>query len=90
MCIRDRLSAINILEEKNISIDIIDIGGGIGINYKDEKPLNINDYSKLISNKFGFLNKKIILEPGRYLTAESGVLITKIIYIKENQSKNFS
>ena len=73
----------------NINIDIIDIGGGIGVNYKDEKPLNINDYSELISNKFGSLNKKIILEPGRYLTAESGVLITKIIYIKENRSKKF-
>ena len=83
------LNAINILEEKNINIDIIDIGGGIGVNYKDEKPLNINDYSELISNKFGSLNKKIILEPGRYLTAESGVLITKIIYIKENRSKKF-
>ena len=43
----------------------------------------------LLSGEFGSLNKKIILEPGRYLTAESGVLITKIIYIKENRSKKF-
>ena len=77
------------LKEKNIDIDIIDIGGGIGINYTDEKALNIKDYAALVSKKLGSLNKKIIIEPGRFLTAESGILVTKIIYIKENESKKF-
>ena len=66
-----------------------DIGGGIGINYTDEKALNIKDYAALVSKKLGSLNKKIIIEPGRFLTAESGILVTKIIYIKENESKKF-
>ena len=83
------VETITKLKEKNIDIDIIDIGGGIGINYTDEKALNIKDYAALVSKKLGSLNKKIIIEPGRFLTAESGILVTKIIYIKENESKKF-
>ena len=83
------VETITKLKDKNINIDIIDIGGGIGINYTDEKALNIKDYAALVSKKLGSLNKKIIIEPGRFLTAESGILVTKIIYIKENESKKF-
>ena len=83
------VETITKLKDKNIDIDIIDLGGGIGINYTDEKALNIKDYAALVSKKLGSLNKKIIIEPGRFLTAESGILVTKIIYIKENESKKF-
>ena len=83
------VETITKLKDKNIDIDIIDIGGGIGINYTDEKALNIKDYAALVSKKLGSLNKNIIIEPGRFLTAESGILVTKIIYIKENESKKF-
>ena len=83
------VETITKLKDKNIDIDIIDIGGGIGINYTDEKALNIKDYAAVVSKKLGPLNKKIIIEPGRFLTAESGILVTKIIYIKENESKKF-
>ena len=83
------VETITKLKDKNIDIDIIDIGGGIGINYTDEKALNIKNYAALVSKKLGSLNKKIIIEPGRFLTAESGILVTKIIYIKENESKKF-
>ena len=84
------VETITKLKDKNIDIDIIDIGGGIGINYTDEKALNIKDYAALVSKKLGSLNKKNIIEPGRFLTAESGILVTKIIYIKENESKKFA
>ena len=84
------VETITKLKDKNIDIDIIDIGGGIGINYTDEKALNIKDYAAVVSKKLGPLNKKIIIEPGRFLTAESGILVTKIIYIKENESKKFA
>ena len=77
------------LKSKNINIDIIDVGGGIGVNYNDDKTININDYAKLISKKFDHLNKKIVLEPGRFLTAESGILVTKVLYIKKTEPKNF-
>ena len=83
------LEIIQNLESKNINIDIIDVGGGIGVNYNNDKTININDYARLINNKFDHLNKKIVLEPGRFLTAESGILVTKVIYIKKTESKNF-
>ena len=83
------IKTISKLKDKNINIEIIDIGGGIGVNYTNEEALNINDYAALIAKKFKSLNKKIIIEPGRYLTAESGILVTKIIYIKENETKKF-
>ena len=83
------VKTISKLKDKNINIEIIDIGGGIGVNYTNEEALNINDYAALIAKKFKSLNKKIIIEPGRYLTAESGILVTKIIYIKENETKKF-
>ena len=83
------VETITKLKDKNIDINIIDIGGGIGINYTDEKALNIKNYAAVVSKKLGSLNKKIIIEPGRFLTAESGILVTKIIYIKENESKKF-
>ena len=55
------VETITKLKDKNIDIDIIDIGGGIGINYTDEKALNIKDYAALVSKKLGSLNKKIII-----------------------------
>ena len=84
------MDIIKELESRNFNIDIIDIGGGIGIDYKDEgKNLNIDEYFELVQEKLGDLGKTIIIEPGRYLTAESGVLVTEIIYVKKESNKNF-
>jgi len=80
---------INKLKNKNIDIDIIDIGGGIGVNYTDEESLEINQYAQLIEKILEPLDKKIIIEPGRFLTAESGILVTSVIYIKETSDRNF-
>ena len=83
------IEVIENLKNKDINIDIIDIGGGIGVNYTNEQPLEIKQYAKLIEEKLEPLNKKIIIEPGRFLTAESGILVTSVIYIKETSDKNF-
>ena len=78
------------LKSKDFDIDIIDIGGGIGVDYKEKgKNLEIEKYFDLVSKKIGNLAKTIIVEPGRFLTAHSAVLITEIIYIKKSSSKNF-
>ena len=81
------IEVIENLKNKDINIDIIDIGGGIGVNYTNEQPLEIKQYAKLIEEKLEPLNKKIIIEPGRFLTAESGILVTSVIYIKETSDK---
>ena len=70
-------------------IKVLDLGGGIGINYKNEKIIHFNDYAKIISNISNDLGCKLILEPGRMLVAESGILITKVLYIKKNKNNTF-
>ena len=70
-------------------IKILDLGGGVGINYKNEKIIYFNDYAKIISNISNDLGCKLILEPGRVLVAEAGILITKVLYIKKNKKNTF-
>ena len=79
-----------IISKINFKFDFIDLGGGMGISYKnDSKKFNYSNYQKSIINFLGKYNSKIIFEPGRTIVANTGILISKIIYIKENQSKNF-
>ncbi|MDB9925703.1 diaminopimelate decarboxylase [Hyphomicrobiales bacterium] len=81
---------IEILRAKGHQINVLDVGGGLGVKYHpNEIPLNVNDYGALLSEKLGGLGCKIIIEPGRLLTANSAVLITKTLYIKNTESNNF-
>ena len=81
----------NMLRDKGFKIDVIDVGGGLGVKYSnDEIPLDIEQYGKLLSDKFGNIDCKIIIEPGRFLTANAGILITKILHVKESGIKNFT
>ena len=81
---------IHMLKDKGFKIDIIDVGGGLGVKYKDnEKSIDIKKYGKLLSEKLGELDCKVIIEPGRYLTANAGILVTKILHIKKSDIKNF-
>ncbi len=68
----------------------IDLGGGIGVSYnKGIKPFLIDDYAELVKKKFSSINCKLIFEPGRYLTANAGILLTKVIRKKESYNNNF-
>ncbi len=81
----------NELEKDGHNIKNIDLGGGIGINYLQEEE-NSNfliEYTNLIKEVFKKTNKKIFIEPGRFLIANSGVLITKVLYRKITESKKF-
>ena len=79
------------LRNKGFNVDTIDLGGGIGIDYKKSSQSRrlVSDYIELIKSTIHPLGCKIILEPGRYITANAGVLITKIIYDKRTNEKNF-
>ena len=79
-----------IISKIKFKFDFIDLGGGIGIPYKDEgKKFNYANYQKSIIKFLGKYKSKIIFEPGRSIVGNTGILISKIIYIKENQSKDF-
>ena len=79
-------TAINkILSRSKYQFDYIDLGGGMGINYnKDNKKLNYLKLSKSIYNFSKKNNCKIIFEPGRSIVCDTAVLLTKVIYVKNN------
>ncbi len=78
------------LKNINIHLENIDIGGGLGIKYTDEdlEP-NLQEYSALVKKILGHLNCRIIFEPGRYIVGNCGILVTKVLYKKTSQNKNF-
>jgi len=82
-------AAHKILEE-GISIQYLDLGGGIGVQYTSADPsLNLEDLKKLIATHFSNVPYTISFEPGRYLIAKAGYLITKIVTTKQNGGVNY-
>ncbi len=79
-----------LIKELKLNLKYVDLGGGFGINYTDkEKPINLRKYSKLVHNFSKKLNCKIIFEPGRSIIGNTGLLISKIQFIKKGANKNF-
>ena len=79
-----------VLKKTNHKFKYIDLGGGMGISYdKNHKRLNYKKYNFAIKKFLKIYKSKIIFEPGRSIVGNTGALISKIIYIKKNGSKNF-
>ena len=79
-----------IIKKVNFNFDFIDLGGGMGISYNDNsKKLDFNKYNIAIKKFLKIHKSKIIFEPGRYIVGNTGILISKIIYIKKSGKKNF-
>ena len=74
------------LSDINIPIETIDVGGGVGI---ENVNFSYTDYSNLISKYFDTSQKQIIIEPGRSISANTGILVSKILYIKKTESRKF-
>ena len=70
-------------------ISHLDLGGGLGIPYSDENLADLYAYNQIISETVGNLDCKLSIEPGRYLVGEAGILITRVIYIKQGDQKKF-
>ena len=70
-------------------ISHLDLGGGLGIPYSDENLVDLYAYNQIISETVGNLDCKLSIEPGRYLVGEAGILITRVIYIKQGEQKKF-
>jgi len=78
------------ITKTKINFQYIDLGGGMGISYSNkERKLNLNQYAKLVSKFLKNKKSKIIFEPGRSVIGNTAILISKIIYIKKSNSKNF-
>ncbi|MDE2509529.1 MAG: diaminopimelate decarboxylase [Elusimicrobia bacterium] len=78
------------LEATGIRLSHIDIGGGIGITYKDERPLALASLARVIEDAFApWPDARLLLEPGRYLVADAGLLLTRVLYRKKTSKRRF-
>ncbi|WP_456433863.1 diaminopimelate decarboxylase [Nitratifractor sp.] len=72
-----------------VEIRFFDVGGGLGVVYRDETPIDPADYAAAIKEAIRGLDLTIVCEPGRYLVAEAGWLVTRVLYEKRNGDKRF-
>jgi diaminopimelate decarboxylase len=77
------------LAREGIHLDSVDIGGGLGIRYTDEQPLDLGTYARTLVQAVKPLGCRLLVEPGRWLVGPAGVLLTRVIYVKENRGKTF-
>ena len=79
------------LKQDGIRLKHFDLGGGLGVTYTDETPPHPTEYAKALWEKLSaFSELEIIVEPGRAITANAGILVTKVEYLKSNESRNFA
>ena len=77
------------LKAANIDIKFFDVGGGVGIKYRDEQTISLYEYAQNIFEALGNQDVTILCEPGRYLVGNCGYLLTKVLYEKKNDKKRF-
>ena len=79
------------LKQDGIHLKHLDLGGGLGVTYTDETPPHPTEYAKALWEKLSACSElEIIVEPGRAITANAGILVTKVEYLKSNESRNFA
>ena len=79
------------LKQDGIHLKHLDLGGGLGVTYTNEAPPHPTEYAKALWEKLSaFSELEIIVEPGRAITANAGILVSKVEYLKSNESRNFA
>ncbi|MDU4055782.1 MAG: diaminopimelate decarboxylase [Pseudomonas oryzihabitans] len=87
----DRLLAlIDRLAERGIILRHLDLGGGLGVRYRDEQPPLAGDYIQAIRERIAGRNLTLVFEPGRFIVANAGVLLTRVEYLKHTAHKDFA
>ncbi len=84
------LALVDRLSERNITLSHIDVGGGLGVCYDDEKPPHPKEYAKAIADKLADRDITLIYEPGRAIMANAGILVTEVELLKTNQDRHFA
>ena len=77
------------LRQEDIEIQYIDLGGGLGITYNQEQPPHPREYASALIEEMKDFNCTLILEPGRVIAGNAGILVTKVLYLKEGTEKTF-
>ena len=78
------------LATEGIALHHIDLGGGLGVRYRDETPPMMSEYAGVLLSRLADRPHKLILEPGRSLVANAGLLLTKVEYLKHGEAKDFA
>ena len=73
------------MSDEGIEVAQLDLGGGLGIRYADEEELDVTSYAAAISEPLKDLDVELLIEPGRYLVAEAGLLLTRVEYLKPSR-----
>ena len=80
---------VRTLRERGTEIRYLDVGGGLGITYKDEEPPLPSDFARALIEVIRDLDVTVVLEPGRVLVGNAGILLTRVLYTKRTAAKNF-
>ena len=78
------------LRDEGLEVPVLDLGGGIGVDYKDGTPTDFTAYGELVSRLFADSGFQLGFEPGRSIVANNGVLLTRVIYVKDGDNKRFA
>ncbi len=84
------LDLVSALESMNIHLRHIDIGGGVGIRYRDEEPPALSHYASVLLSRLAGRRESLIVEPGRSLVGNAGWLLTRVEYLKHGEAKDFA
>ena len=84
------LALVDALATEGITLHHIDLGGGVGIRYHDETPPDLAAYGRVLAARFAGRREKLLLEPGRSLVGNAGLLLTRVEYLKPGEDKNFA
>ena len=84
------LEFVDLLDATGVHLDHLDLGGGLGIRYHDEEPPELKDYLERLFQRLGDRKVRMLFEPGRSLVGNTGVLLTRIEYLKHGAAKNFT
>jgi len=78
------------LQAEGIAIAHLDVGGGLGIRYRDESPPSLRDYARALTGRLGARPVRLLLEPGRVLAGPAGILLTRVEFLKHGAERSFA
>ena len=84
------LALVDALAADGIAVHHIDLGGGLGIRYRNETPPPVAGYAESVLKTLGSRTQKLLFEPGRLLTGNAGVLLSEVLFLKHGQDRNFA
>jgi diaminopimelate decarboxylase len=84
------LDLVDALRGDGIALTHVDLGGGLGIRYRDEHPVRLSEYAEMVRDLFAGRPERLLFEPGRRLVGNAGVLLTKVEFLKPGEEQSFA